>query len=834
MTDFAKLIMTADASGLKQGEQALDSLAAKGEQAESRVTKSTANLSKEFDRVVAAIGGVTDAQNRANDIAGQQVAALQKLIDQTQSLGSAAASAAPPVEAMKAAIADVGVEAQRTAKSYEAVNQMFTGQSGASTAMQAQINALTGVSRGASDAAQSAAVFGAKFDDAASRASKAGTRVKASTATIVKGMKDTGSAADSAGHRIRQMGWQLGQITQQGAATGNYLQAIGIQLGDILPMLGVGGIAGMAAMAGGILAPIAIGLLDVSSGADKMKESLDDLNDAIDDYERFAKLANASSKDLSEQFGNLSGLAREMYEGMAKLNHIKALQATKTAADDLRQQFAGLKNDLQDIAEAQSLGASGLDLTRTLVEGVADKYGLTVDQAKELMSLIDQMGKSGSMREQADATAAVARFLQDAVSNGADLKTETMDGAVAATDLALSTAQVAANTDEASGAMSSVVSQTDDWAAAMSGVRAEIGAIASALASMGGGVIANAGKFVELNALRQGRSIAEASRERQRLQMEAEFTAREAGAGTWVERMLIKGERALAERGMELDTELDDARDAARDRERAASRKSSGGGRKGRSGGGAKRDRLDGYERSVADIQSETEAFLRQADAMARVVAVGGDWEHALAVIEEEQKLLNAAQKAGVELTPEVRAGIKQMAEDYVDAEEKMDRIRTATERGQDAMKDLFGSILEGADSAKEALANLLSQIAQVQFAKAALGLLGGTEWGSQLIQTTGSLLSFDGGGYTGDGSRTGGIDGNGGFVGILHPQETVTDHTKGQQAGGGTMIVRATHDPGIILEVIDSRIGAASPSIQRGAVQQTIRQNRKSKSRFA
>lgn len=38
---------------------------------------------------------------------------------------------------------------------------------------------------------------------------------------------------------------------------------------------------------------------------------------------------------------------------------------------------------------------------------------------------------------------------------------------------------------------------------------------------------------------------------------------------------------------------------------------------------------------------------------------------------------------------------------------------------------------------------------------------------------------SFDGGGFTGVGTRTGGIDGKGGFPAILHPNETVIDHTK-------------------------------------------------------
>lgn len=37
---------------------------------------------------------------------------------------------------------------------------------------------------------------------------------------------------------------------------------------------------------------------------------------------------------------------------------------------------------------------------------------------------------------------------------------------------------------------------------------------------------------------------------------------------------------------------------------------------------------------------------------------------------------------------------------------------------------------------------------------------------------------SYAGGGYTGDSPRSGGLDGQGGFFAILHPQETVVDHT--------------------------------------------------------
>jgi hypothetical protein len=45
--------------------------------------------------------------------------------------------------------------------------------------------------------------------------------------------------------------------------------------------------------------------------------------------------------------------------------------------------------------------------------------------------------------------------------------------------------------------------------------------------------------------------------------------------------------------------------------------------------------------------------------------------------------------------------------------------------------------------------------------------------------------ISFAGGGYTGNAPRSGGLDGQGGFMAMLHPRETVVDHMKTGGTGG-------------------------------------------------
>jgi hypothetical protein len=50
-------------------------------------------------------------------------------------------------------------------------------------------------------------------------------------------------------------------------------------------------------------------------------------------------------------------------------------------------------------------------------------------------------------------------------------------------------------------------------------------------------------------------------------------------------------------------------------------------------------------------------------------------------------------------------------------------------------------------------------------------------------------VLTYEGGGYTGNAPRSGGLDGRGGFMAMLHPRETVIDHVRAGAGGGATSI---------------------------------------------
>jgi tape measure domain-containing protein len=139
-------------------------------------------------------------------------------------------------------------------------------------------------------------------------------------------------------------------------------------------------------------------------------------------------------------------------------------------------------------------------------------------------------------------------------------------------------------------------------------------------------------------------------------------------------------------------------------------------------------------------------------------------------------------------------------------AEEKIDRLEQAAESSSQAIGGLFRDIISGTATAEESLSRMFQSIADsfasmvsdmiAEWAKAQIiGLFtkavnpvvgGGGGFGptsgdlfGQGLGVKGSLLGFAGGGYTGSSPRAGGIDGQGGFPAILHPQETVIDHTR-------------------------------------------------------
>lgn len=103
------------------------------------------------------------------------------------------------------------------------------------------------------------------------------------------------------------------------------------------------------------------------------------------------------------------------------------------------------------------------------------------------------------------------------------------------------------------------------------------------------------------------------------------------------------------------------------------------------------------------------------------------------------------------------------------------------------AFEDAITSGNSFGDVLKSLAKDVLKLIVRKQVTEPVLGAVRGIDFSK--------LFSFAGGGYTGDGSRAGGMDGQGGYLAMLHPQETVVDHAKGQGMGGTSINQNITID---------------------------------------
>lgn len=177
------------------------------------------------------------------------------------------------------------------------------------------------------------------------------------------------------------------------------------------------------------------------------------------------------------------------------------------------------------------------------------------------------------------------------------------------------------------------------------------------------------------------------------------------------------------------------------------------------------------------------------------------------------------------------------------------DMVSTVKSGLSSMFKSLFDETKSFADAARSALGTILDKVADMildpiwdSLARTiANALIGSTGGGTSLLGGLFSgLLGFEGGGYTGQGSRSGGLDGKGGFMAMVHPNESIIDHTTagGSSATGGasgTVVIRladglkaemAGEMRGIAIETVDSK----SAGIVSQAVSQSGQMSRATK----
>ena len=224
---------------------------------------------------------------------------------------------------------------------------------------------------------------------------------------------------------LRMMSMQLSQVASQGAATGNYLQALAIQAPDLALGFGAVGIAAGALVP--VLFSLVKGQIDLGTETETAEQRLENFMSAIRQFEQLARIAAQPVDELREKYGRF---AEDIQSGA----QVAAQAALSTAMLEFQGVSEGLSEALQKTVDAyfewgtalnqlseaeRALGertrsneASFAQFERTVAEAkealddAAAAIGLTYAQARDLDEALDTLASAEGMESIAVAASA--------------------------------------------------------------------------------------------------------------------------------------------------------------------------------------------------------------------------------------------------------------------------------------------------------------------------------------------------------------------------------------------------------------------------------------------
>lgn len=609
---------------------------------------------------------------------------------------------------------------------------------------------------------------------------------KKATAELV-GFGKQGAAAirevDNAGMNaqgIQNLSYQMNDLFVQVNGGTDVMRALGQQLPQMLQGFGVfGAVAGVAAAA---LVPLIGNLFGAEEEAEKLEDAVAKLSTSHRDYMDAIEKSLQPLGKLKQEFGDNAEEAQRLQQILLSVARADYSRAVGDAGRSVRENLEGLSDIVREIQSNReymgtAVEADALAIIKDQQEELREEFGLTEVQAVKVQEALDAWSKAKGPSAMSDA----ANQLVEALSQSGSVTGEMSEGVSEALKLLIDMVKQGYTLEQALDA-------ARDQATSLAGIDMSSGISAAGAVATG---LAN-----ELErALRNAQSIASAgiaSLEESQIRLKfkdqpvqlaealagAKFDASlgqlptpAAGSASAVAAALIRDTRRSV---------IDAARQTEMNRlELAAWQETQRGGRKG-GGGGASKARTDAEreaERVYAATRTEAEKYALELDKLNKLQADG-------------------------------QISADTYARAVAQAQEALAKSDETAKFWRDEMDDLNKGILDAitnGGSLSDVLGDVGKALERAAWEAALFGtgpmatgggfsLLGGLgDWVS-------GLMSFDGGGHTGNGARSGGLDGRGGFLAIMHPRERVEDLTR-PQGGGGAGALQISLGPGLQAE---------------------------------
>lgn len=660
---------------------------------------------------------------------------------------------------------------------------------------------------------QAAAVVGTQLRSAAAGAD-----------TMRQSADNAGGGMRNLRFQVQNASYQVGDFAVQVGSGQSAMMALGQQLPQFLGGFGLvgallGTVAAIAIPVGAALFRMGRGSEDAAERSKKFDDALSGVRSSMSDMADAIDLrVVGSTEDMIERFGRADDAVRQLMErlrdaakadafqgiGVSIEEAVNMLDSAESRAGEVFARFDQLRADQaaaqqlyarsrfepdvpQWIQEAMGGQVEALRVEAERLNAEVANFGVTPDQIAtfhDAWRALDQMLDDQNFSGAADQLVHIQEILRATgnselveLADRLDQVTEELrEGAKTAGEVAVRVEDI------------SLAAQGISFDAAVAGAYSLADALTEAQRKMAGLETSQAQQMARARIRQEfvGNPVGEAealARQDFRAslpegadltdQQRADYQAREdAYASEAAEIERLDQQRTAAERA---------AAEAEREAKKAAKKK--------------KPNIFEEAERNLTGIEREIELLGKSSFETAKLRA--------------EWAMLDAAKREGINVTDTMRAKIGEEAEEIARLTVELERGRISQQQydqAVDGVSDALAGALFAGESLRNGLAQVFKSIASdilssgiknaltQQFSGASGGAAGffgslfggGGGSGGGVGGFMKSLFSFDGGGDTPRGPRSGGVDGKGGFPAILHPNEKVVDFTRGQTSPTG------------------------------------------------
>ena len=228
-----------------------------------------------------------------------------------------------------------------------------------------------------------------------------------------------GQRAGMGSHGLRQFSLQLNQVAQSGAVTGQWVQALAVQLPDMLLAFGTAGaVAGTLAA---VLIPLGTSLLKVATAGRDVEGALDKAEDSLKAFARAADNSATSWADLVKTYGAAADEVERLHRVQLEAARSTAMQDLLSVGDALGGMAAERRVSADRYAGSLRGEPGAIEGWLAYVRAMQQRYHITREEAVALAVALRKADKAGSFEEALPAATDLIELLKDAGITSGDL-----------------------------------------------------------------------------------------------------------------------------------------------------------------------------------------------------------------------------------------------------------------------------------------------------------------------------------------------------------------------------------------------------------------------------